>query len=514
MTRDALRLNTALTPLLVVVVAAAALAVGRQHFARLDLTADGDFSLEPVTRRILRDLDQDLVIRVYFTGDLEPPYHKVEPVVRDLVDEYRAINPARVRVEWVDPTDDPDLEAEARRMGIEEATQQVQREGRREVRRVWMGVALLTRDRSAAIPLIRRLDDLEFQLTRAIRELVEQRQRAVIGLTAGHDELDLMGDSPGLASIRETIGESYELRRVSLRSGEGVPDDVDILVVLGARQPFSAEDLVAVDQFLMSGRPAAFFRTVLRPDPATRQMDASSDNLGELLAHYGIAMDTAVIADRFSNGLMPVPVRQGRRMATGYVNHPLVPLVTDVDRGELITRGIEALPMPLSSPLTVLDDRPGCPDCRAFELAFTGPESVAIRDARSMDPADYVQPRPGERPGPFLVIAALEGSLRSHVAGATDAGIDLADRSPEGTRLLVVSSADYALQNLGFFLHAMDWLSLDADLLALRPDLSLPPVLAPLGRGETHAVRLAGVAAMPALVALVAAVRAARRRRR
>jgi len=507
-TRDDLMTNAVITPLLLALIVGLGLALSARHFWRIDLTSDGDFSLEPVTLKLLSEVSDPLTVRVYFTGDLEPPYHNVERVVADLLDEYRARNPARISVQWVDPSTDPALKEEARRMGLEPATLEVVAEGRQEAREIWMGMAFVYRDRIEALPTVQRLDDLEFQITRRVRAVVHDRPLPVVGFLSGHGEPDVAEGAQALQTVRERIAETYRVRKVELTDGEGVAEDVDVLVVLGAREPLDDGERLAIDQFLMSGRPALVFRSNLTPDSRTRELHRSSDNLGDLLAHYGLAMETTILADRFSNGLMPVPTRRGR---TGRVNHPLIPLAGDLDRDQLITRGIDTLALPLASPLTVVENPPGCVECVAHELVRTGKRSVALQRVDSLDPADYIKPAAGEQPGPFLVAAALEGQLRSFFAQSVT-GVD--PDSPPGTRLVVVGSADYALKNLGLLLNALDWVSLDADLLALRPDRSLPPVMQRLGPTTTHLLRLLNLGLVPALIAVAAVLRAQRRRSR
>ena len=172
MTRRDLLLNTWLRPVLVAVVASLAMALSAGHYARLDLTRDGAYSLEPVTERLLAELPAPLTIRVYFTGDMEPPYHQLEGLVHDVVDEYRARNPGRVRVEWIDPSGDPQLESSAAGLGLEQATLLVSDEGSRVERRVWMGMVFLYQDRAEALPAIRGVEDLEYQMTRRLRAVV------------------------------------------------------------------------------------------------------------------------------------------------------------------------------------------------------------------------------------------------------------------------------------------------------------------------------------------------------
>lgn len=510
MTRRDLLLNAWLRPLLVVAVAALALALGARHFVRLDLTPDGAYSLEPVTERLLAELPGPLIIRVYFTGDLQPPYHNLEGVVRDVVDEYRARNPGRVRVEWLDPTGDPQLEAGARGLGVQPATLLVTDEGSRVERQVWMGIAFLYEDRAEVYPTIQGLGDLEYQMTRRIRAVVEDRSTPVLGYVTGHEEPELRSDDRAVAPIREAIEENYELRAVDLGSVAGVDPGVDLLLVLGAREPLQEPERYAFDQYLMSGRPAAVFRSQLRPEPRTGRLDPSSDHLGDLLAHYGVRTEPGTIVDRFHNGKLPITTYQGRRPHTSYVDHPLVPLITAFDHEHPVGRGLQTLEFPLASPLAIDPDRSGCPACTVHEIAFTGPDAVVVPEARSLDRNAYVRPSPDEREGPFLVVAALEGSFRSFYDAGQ--GTEFVPESPDGTRLVVVGSADYALRDLGLLLGVLDWMAADEDLLSLRPDLSMPAVLRPVGAREAHLVRLVNLVGVPAVIALIAVIRGRQRR--
>jgi len=85
--------------------------VGR---ARIDLTADRTYSLSATTKSTLRALDERLLIRGYFSEKTHPLLAPLIPQIRDLLDEYRAAGGAKVRVEFLDPTDSKEDKAEAK----------------------------------------------------------------------------------------------------------------------------------------------------------------------------------------------------------------------------------------------------------------------------------------------------------------------------------------------------------------------------------------------------------------
>ncbi|PNU19924.1 ABC transporter permease [Geothermobacter hydrogeniphilus] len=81
--------------------------------ARLDLTEGRIYSISPATRSYLRQLQQPLLIRGYFSAKTHPLLAPLVPRLRDLIREYQVAGGSRVHVEFIDPQEHPDLEAEA-----------------------------------------------------------------------------------------------------------------------------------------------------------------------------------------------------------------------------------------------------------------------------------------------------------------------------------------------------------------------------------------------------------------
>ncbi|MCX8004036.1 MAG: Gldg family protein [Burkholderiaceae bacterium] len=89
------------------------------HAVRLDLTAGRLYTLSEATRTYLRQVQEPLLIRGYFSANTHPLLAPLVPQVRDLLQEYAVAGGERVRVEFVDPHQDPQQEEEAAgRFGI------------------------------------------------------------------------------------------------------------------------------------------------------------------------------------------------------------------------------------------------------------------------------------------------------------------------------------------------------------------------------------------------------------
>jgi len=85
----------------------------RISFVRIDLTEGQLYSLSPATKKYLLSLKEPLLIRGYFSKRMHPRLQVVVPRLKDLLKEYQACAPEKVRVEFLDPQASAKIEKEA-----------------------------------------------------------------------------------------------------------------------------------------------------------------------------------------------------------------------------------------------------------------------------------------------------------------------------------------------------------------------------------------------------------------
>ncbi len=82
-------------------------------WARADITEGNIYSISDTTRGYLSRLREPLLIRGYFSAQTHPLLAPLVPRLRDLLEEYAVAGRGKVRVEFIDPQEHPDLEQEA-----------------------------------------------------------------------------------------------------------------------------------------------------------------------------------------------------------------------------------------------------------------------------------------------------------------------------------------------------------------------------------------------------------------
>jgi len=82
-------------------------------WARADITQGQVYSISDATRNYLARLQEPLLLRGYFSAQTHPLLAPLVPRLRDLMQEYAIAGKGRVRVEFIDPREHPELEQEA-----------------------------------------------------------------------------------------------------------------------------------------------------------------------------------------------------------------------------------------------------------------------------------------------------------------------------------------------------------------------------------------------------------------
>ena len=103
----------AVTLLLLANVIGGNLWLGQINALRVDVTAGNIYSISDATDGYLNQLQEPLLMRGYFSSKTHPLLAPLVPQLRDLMREYEIAGDGKVRVEFVDPQSNPELEEEA-----------------------------------------------------------------------------------------------------------------------------------------------------------------------------------------------------------------------------------------------------------------------------------------------------------------------------------------------------------------------------------------------------------------
>jgi ABC-2 type transport system permease protein len=341
---------------------------------------------------------------------------------------------------------------------------------------------------------------------------------------------------PEFDQLKARLRQDYQVRDVSLEGAQGVPGDVDVLLVI---KPRALQDRAVynLDQYLMRGGrlilcagsfDPEFGQTGLAVRPADSGLDA-------WLKHNGVEISKTLLLDDRNQ---PLPIPEVRQTIFGAIRtwslrpYPYLAEVRDAGlKHHAITAKLDAVGIYWGSPIEVLPD--AAKRLRVTPILESSPRSWIDDDLQHVTRLDYAVPAGAK---PHLVAAALQGSFESFFAHQASPPVEgdssrhdvPITRSPE-TRLVVVGDAEFVsdlvagalgrqsgglyLQNLGFVQNLVDWMNLDDDLVAIRTRASAARPIRRLPRGAQITIEVANYVIPLLVLAGFGLTRYGRRRR-
>ena len=99
---------------------------------RIDLTDNKVFTLSKSTKSVLSDIDDVLLVTVYFSENLPGTLSNTSRFVQDILEEYKAHSNGMIKFEFKNPDDDESTQKDAQMLGIQPVQVNVWENDRRE----------------------------------------------------------------------------------------------------------------------------------------------------------------------------------------------------------------------------------------------------------------------------------------------------------------------------------------------------------------------------------------------
>jgi len=483
-----LRLGTVLLALAVIVVNL----LGGNIGGRIDLTPGRAFTLAPATRLLLRTLPDLVTIKLFASSALPKEIESTRRDVDDLLRDYRVAGRGKVKLVIEDPAADSAAMREARSSGIPPVQFNVLGQGELQVKEGYLGLAVRYADAVKTIPFIQQTNDLEYRLTSDIQALTHpERSKVAFG------EISDAAAARGRRSfeeLREQLGANHTVTTFALTDTTIAPD-VKVIAVAGTPDSLIPAQLERLHAFLDRGGSLLVMAggmTLSDQGPL-----AMSRRVGwnELLKPYGLSIASDMVYDLASNTQVGIPAQFGQVL----VPYPFWLRALSTGRSP-VNADLGPVMLPWASQIDTVKG-----------AASVTPLLVTSRAAGVQEATAFIQP------GSPL----SRDSLRSRVVAALAALQPATSGGAPRGRVVVIGSGDFASDryarnsptNIVLVQNAIDWLSQDDALIAIRSkDRSPPPLVfsSSVARGSAKYGNLIGV---PVLLMAAGIGRLLRRRR-
>ena len=548
----------------IIVVTAAVLAVialinfvSTRHFARLDLTENKQYTVSDATKRILRDLDDIVNIKVFFSKELPPETHTTVNTVRDILNEYQSIARGKLRITWEDPAGNEEITASARSFGVPEVTLQTIKKDKVQAMKSYMGIGFMYADRRESIPVVQNLTTLEYDLTQAIIR-VKRTSTPKVGILKAQTAdfipeqiSERMGMSEETtakkyASLFNNLRQDYEVITVDVSEGAPIDSDIRTLIIPGGTH-FTERAVFEIDQFFMNGGNLIVLANAVGVSfQQGPQANVQESKILELLEHYGVRVERSLVMDA-ACGHVQVPRNVGPFTINEMLPYPFFIRVVEngfnkdnpavSDHAELI--------LAWASPLThKAEENSGI---TAVSLVNSSPEAWTMSGDFSIIPQPQYNIPPQDQLKVHTLASHLSGNFKSFFDGkpippAREREQDEEENSmnrinltpkdsdrtvvPSNTNgnIVVVGDANFVTaqnstrSSMLFMLNVIDWLTLDNNLISVRSrvlrDKTINANVLEEGSRKPDIIRYTNILVMPLIVAFAGIIISLRRRER
>ncbi|MBL8007815.1 MAG: GldG family protein [Ignavibacteria bacterium] len=464
--------------------------ISKRVFTRIDLTKNKTYTLSKVSRDIVSNLDDKLLVKAYFSNNLPPPYNNLRRQVQDLLDEYRSYSNGNMNYEFLNPTSEGEgegneLDKEAQKYGIQQVQIQAMDNDKLEVKRAYLGLVFLYGGKQEVIPVVQTADNLEYEITSIIKKFVTEKKKK-IGFLTGHGEVELSK----LSQIQSVLSQQYDVTSVDLKSTGVVDPDLSTLIIMAPKKEFNESDKFKIDQFIMRGGNVAFLIDKVTPN-FQQQIVMGTElktNLSDLLMNYGINIKLDLVKDLQCSAVQ-VQSQIGFPIS---MNYPFFPVITNIAKNNPAFNNIKSVVLTYTSsldtnneqaksvnitPLLTTSDRSG----ESTGFFFLNLEQFQNMDKKA---ADSIFNMKG-----LMVGAIYSGMFKSFYEGKempsdTSQGWvqytgQRLGQSAKESKLIAIGDGDFAneenkppKENLTFFVNMIDYLMDDVGLAEIRTKAS------------------------------------------
>ena len=464
--------NVGVTALLVTGIAVIANVIVVQRFdTSADWTTDKIYTLSDQTKNILHGLDREVQVIAFFS-----PNPTNNQLVRDrqraqiLLEMYQR-ETDKLTFELVDPYSGA---MKSQEYGIQFDGTTVFESG--EVREQ-----------------VTTVDEQKF--TSAILKVVSDELVKIYFLT-GHEEQAIDDfEQKGYSQTKEELEkQNYRVETLSLATQPEVPADCAALIVPGPKAPLMAHEVNAISEYL--DRDGKLF---LMLDPLLNSAEEPNQALVDLMDKWGVTIGNDLVLDRIRPAFFLVGGSQ-----------PEAPTLDAFEFHQITQEVYRPVTFQLARSVTPKTNVRSDLNIKSLvkttdEIGGSWGETKRRADGTFEPDLSYTEGE--DTPPPVSLAVVVE---RGGEASTTEDTLSADTQEESGTRIVVVGDSDFAnnffFHGTGggdFFLNAVNWLTLEEDLIAIRPVDPTERSLRMMTPGEVAFVQMTAIFLIPLIIFLI-----------
>jgi ABC-2 type transport system permease protein len=326
-------------------------------YFRADLTADKRYSISESSKNLLKNLNDEVIIKVYLDGEgLPGGFERLKRAVKETLVEFKYFGKDNIDYQFINPYDGSEEERNTLFKQLVEKGMQptnifAKEDGKKVENLVFPYATIWYQNKEVSVLLLKAnlaqdsqtklnqsYENVEYELATAIQKLTMTKKKKV-GLLSEFTNLQPIN----FAGLINTLQEYYDLYIIESKKSPSFAG-LDALIVPKPDKPVDDSTKAKIDQYIMNGGRVLFFVDGLKVDSVGLEGSFAQPldvNLDDMLFKYGVRINKNIVKDGLNAAIIPMVVgNMGDKPNIQPMPYRYFPLINNFSNS-LITKNID-----------------------------------------------------------------------------------------------------------------------------------------------------------------------------
>lgn len=397
-------------------------------YFRADLTADKRYSISESSKNLLKNLNDEVIIKVYLDGDgLPGGFERLKRAVKETLVEFKYFGKDNIDYQLINPYEGSEEERNTLfkdlvAKGMQPTNIFAKEDGKKVENLVFPYATIWYQNKEVPVLLLKAnlaqdsqtklnqsYENVEYELATAIQKLTNTKKKKV-GLLSEFTNLQPIN----FAGLINTLQEYYDLYIIDSKKSPSFAG-LDALIVPKPDKPVDDSTKAKIDQYIMNGGRVLFFVDGLKVDSVGLEGSFAQPldvNLDDMLFKYGVRINKNIIKDGLNAAIIPMVVgNMGDKPNIQPMPYRYFPLINNFSNS-LITKNIDMVYTKFTASIDPVNGNDGLKKTpllltSQYTKVLNAPALITYNEARTdTDEAEY-------QGGVKTVAYLIEGTFKS-----------------------------------------------------------------------------------------------------
>jgi gliding-associated putative ABC transporter substrate-binding component GldG len=288
-----------------------------QFHKRIDLTNEKRFTISSPVKKLLSNLTDVVQVDIFLKGEFPSGFKKLATTTDELLQEFKEYSRNNIQYRFISPDDQ--IEGSNRTyadtlvsLGVQPINLKVQLKAGEQTQFIFPAAIVHYKDRILPVSLYpgtkmfitpEELNSaealMEYKFANAIEQLTQNNKPLVAysygnGEPTGANTYDL---------VENVLKKNYNLFRLDIKKEPVIPDTFKLLMIVKPTVPFTEDEKIKIDQYVMHGGKVIWFLDRLNAEMDSLQLKNQviaydrGLNLEDILFRYGVRINPDLLMD-------------------------------------------------------------------------------------------------------------------------------------------------------------------------------------------------------------------------